>query len=80
MVFHFVWLHHVVVVRDNSHMSDSSLDYAIELADQVGVNARGAHLVRDRFSEIIEIGGSEKIFWDFLGFFIMLAHLFPNRK
>ena len=56
MVFHFVWLHHVVVVRDNSHMSDSSLDYAIELVDQVGVNARGAHLVRDRFSEIIEIG------------------------
>jgi len=36
--------------------SKKDLDYAIELADQVGVNARGAHLVRDRFSEIIEIG------------------------
>ena len=36
--------------------SKKDLDYAIELADQVGVNPRGARLVRDRFSEIIEIG------------------------
>ena len=32
------------------------LNYALELADQVGVDAEGAQLVRRRFSEIVDQG------------------------
>ena len=32
------------------------LDYALDLADQVGVDAKGARLIRERFSEIVDRG------------------------
>ncbi len=32
------------------------LDYALDLADQVGVDAKGARLIRERFSEIVARG------------------------
>ena len=32
------------------------LDYALNLADQVGVDAKGARLIRERFSEIVDRG------------------------
>ena len=32
------------------------LDYALDLASQVGVDAQGARLIRERFSEIIDRG------------------------
>ena len=40
------------------------LDYALDLADQVGVDAKGARLIRERFSEIVDREDSKNRYLD----------------
>ena len=42
--------------RFSTSYSLKDLDYALGLAEDVGVDAAGAHLVRERFAEVIHRG------------------------